>query len=386
MSNLKNFEPNIVLEEKIRLDLNNPSLYLDYANWLNENGQAEFATFITKCCEQKFRPEVLSWDPVKNGLDEMAFSMIGSRDYMTGKVRKWRYGFVQNHSIVSLYKLEELTDTLQLPFFNFLESINVAYQNLHELFEFFKNWEGLKYLKRLNIWDDGYMNGSGLGDLNLLLPQLEKIQYLYLVGNQCHDYIKDERTGEGNYVEIEIEKIYLPEVLHFGRISTNLSKSELDRITNAYWPKLEALTLCVGIDSELKAEDFSEFFKGENLKSLKDLAIRNCVDVDDVLVLLLNSPLLPQLKRVSFYNSDLTSKGAQILLENKSKFSHLEDINIRQTMLTEEDEANLVAEFSSIEKYNVFREEGEVPDEELIFGEHFWEALSGEDAEDMDAF
>lgn len=386
MNNFKNFKPNLALEEKIRHDLNNISLYLDYANWLHENGQTEFATFIRKCCEQEFRPEVLSWDPVKNALDEMAFSMIGKRSDVIGKIRKWRYGFVQNHLIVSLYKLEELTDTLKLPIFTFLESLNVAYRNQEELFEFLKNWEGLKYLKRLNIWDDDYINGSGLGDLNLLLPQLENIQYLYLVGKHCHDYVKDENTGEVNYVEIEIEKISLPEVLHFARISTNLSKSELDRITNAYWPKLEALSLGVGIDSELSAEDFSEFFKGENLKSLKDLAIRNCVDMDKLLVLLLNSPLLPQLRRISFYNSDLTSKGAQILLDNVSKFSHLEEIKIRQTMLTEEDEANLVAAFSSIENYNSFREEGDVPKEDLIYGEYFWEALSGEDAEDMDAF
>ncbi len=372
MSNINKFEPNLTIEGKIRQDIFNKALYLEYADWLIKNGQPELSEFITKSCEQEYDPEILGWDPVKNELDKEALSIIANSSDVR-KFRKWRYGFVQNHSITSLDNIEMLANTLQLPFFRFLESLTVAYEDLSKLFEFLNDWEGLKYLKRLNIWDDHYYEGLGIRGVNLILPKLKHIQCLYLVGSYGYSFEKDEATGEYEAVEIQMNDLHLPEVVHFGRISSRLTKNELNKITNAIWPKLEALTIAVGHDSELLAEDFTEFLKGQNLKLVKDLAIRNYAHIDNLVALMVHSPLLSQLKRLSFYNSDLTTKGAEVLLNNVSKFSHIEKINIYGTMLTEEDEAKLVAAFPSISPHNGFRTEGEKPYEDLIYGEFFWE-------------
>lgn len=383
---MNNFEPNFIIENKIRRDPYNKELYIEYARWLMENGQPEFSAFITNCCEVAYFPGVSTWDPVKNKQDEKAKSILANSNDLTGKCRKWRYGFVQNHLIPSLYNIEELDKTLQLPFFRFLESLTIAYEDLLELFKFLNNWEGLKHLKRLNIWDYDYYEGKGIEGFNLILPKLKDIQYLYLVGNPGYEIVKDDATGQYQSVEIEMNDLYLPGVVHFGRISTYLTKSELDKISNAFWPKLEALTIAVGNDSELVAEDFTEFLKGENLVSVKDLAIKNYVDMDNLLTLMLDSPLLLQLKRLSFYKSDLTTKGAQILLKNKDKFAHIEKINIWGTMLSEDDETKLVDTFPSIKSHNAFRATGEIPNEEMIYGEFFWEETQDNDRESFDPF
>jgi len=383
MSNITSFEPNLTIEDKIRLDLNNKQLYLEYADWLLKNKQPELSNFITKCCQIEYFPAVLTWEPAKHTLDNEAFSIIDNSRDIIGKFRKWRYGFVQNHQITNLHDIDTLNSIFQFPFFRFLESLTIGYENLPKLFEFLNDWEGLKYLKRLNLWDYNYYDGLGMGDLNLLLPKLKHIHYLYLVGSHKFELIKEEETE--NYKEVE--SFNLPELIHFARISSNLTKKELDSITNATWPKLEALSIGIGFKSALVAEDFIKFLNSPNLKSVTKLAIRDCVDMDNLVQLLVNSPLLSQLKRLSFYNSDLSHKGAQILLKNKDKFSHIEKINIYNTILTEDNESELVATFPSIRPHNRFREKGERPNEYMIYGDYFWEDLpTEEDWEDMNPF
>ena len=387
MSNSTSFEPNLTIEDKIRLDLNNKQLYLEYADWLLKNNQPELANFITKCCKIEYFPAVLTWDPKKQAIDEEAFSIIDNSRDVIAKFRKWRYGFVQNLQISCLRDIDTLNSIFQFPFFRFLESLTIGYENLPKLFEFLKDWKGLKYIKRLNLWDYNYYDGLGMGDLNTLLPKLKHIHYLYLVGSHKFEFVKEEETENYKTIEVEVENFNLPELIHFARMSNNLTKKELDNITNGTWPKLEALSIGIGFKSELVAEDFIEFLNSPNLKSVNKLAIQEYVDMDNLIELLVNSPLLSQLKRLSFYNSNLSSKGAQTLLKNKDKLLHIEEININCTILTEDSEAKLVAAFPSIKSNNRFREKGEGPIECMIYGSYFWEDLpTEEDWEDMDPF
>lgn len=339
------FEPNLDIEEKIKTNIDNEEYYLEYANWLEEKGQIALCDLI--------RINGYEYD---NEMDKLYFGVLP----FGRSIKKWRFGFVQDFEAVSNCSLSLLESFLNLPVLRFIESFAIRQQDIPELFRFLNTWNGLKSLKKLNIWDE---EECGFGNLNMILPNLKHLQFLYLVGT----------IYEPAEEEVEIKKIDLPELIHFARISPNLTLKELDSITNAFWPKLEALTIGVGFDSEISSKDFIPFLKANNLRSLKYLDIRHFEEIDDLLELMVNSSLLSQLTRLSFYQSNLTSKGAQVLLKNKDKFSHLEVINIQETILTKEDEKRLIAEFASIEPYNSFREEGEEPYIDAIYQETFWE-------------
>jgi len=147
----------------------------------------------------------------------------------------------------------------------------------------------------------------------------------------------------------------------------------LQSLTNASWPKLEALTLGGGFESELIASDFKGLFNGHNFKSLKRLSLRHFDDIDAMILLMADSSLLAQLTELDFYQSNLTYNGAKILIDNKNKFSHLKKIGIRETTLNEKAEKKLVSAFSSVESCNPFREKGDIPYIEGIYQENFWE-------------
>lgn len=359
----------LLIEERIRKDIENKELYLEYAKELEKNKETDLAGFILKCCEKEYFKEVKGYDSDRSQTEKDADSFgidRGDRKW----IKKWRYGFAQVSQFVSTPKIDELSEFLALPVLKFLESLSIWFSDIPKLFIFLNEWDGLKHLKRLNIWDE---DDIGIGDLNMLLPKLKNLEYLYLCGDCYAEFKEIEGRWTKQDVPVENAKMDLPELRHYARISSWLTKEELGNMTNAKWPKLEALTMGVGENSSLVADDFNEFLQGNNLKNLKCLEIRSFGDMDNLIEKLAHSPLLAQLEKLSFYKSDLTIKGANLMIENREKFSHLESIKIRETLLNKEIEVELLEAFTFMRGYNSFREEGENPSSEQIYGDHFWE-------------
>ncbi|VAW71499.1 hypothetical protein MNBD_GAMMA12-3817 [hydrothermal vent metagenome] len=339
------FEPNARLENKIRDSIDNAKAYLDYAHWLNKNGQKEFGNLI------KSNQSDLSYEEYRLYFGEMRFE---------NDIIQWRHGFIQTFESVSNRSTIELNKFLRLPPLIFLESLNMWQTDIPELLHLLSDWRGLQRLKKLNLWDEQEL---GIGDYSFILPKLKHLQYFYLVGTIFKAEEDEPELGEFDF----------PELTHFARVSPDLSERELHTITTATWPKLESLTLGIGFESNIIAGDFKFLLNGDNFRSIKYLSIRHFTETDTLILLLAKSTILAQLVKLDFYQSDLTHNGVKALIDNKDKFNHLEEIGIRETTLTQKDEATLSATFHSIHTPNPFRELGDIPYIEGIYQEDFWE-------------
>ncbi len=345
------FKSNPILEKQIRNNIDQKKYYVDYAQWAQDHGQGAFSELVKDggCGDDNSQ--------YRKYFGELPFQ---------NDINQWRHGFVQIFQSVSDRSIEKLKQFLNLPPLIFLESLNMWQKDVPELLNSLCDWHGLHHLTKLNVWEEYTL---GIGDYSFILPKLTHLQIFYLVGSI---FVFDEE-------EPEIKGLDFPELLHFARVSPDLSENELYSLTHYCWPKLEALTLGIGFESQVIAEDFDMLLKGRNFPSLRYLSIRHFKELDAFILLLANSPLLSQLVKLDFYQSDLTTIGAQVLIDNKDKFSHLEAIGIRETALTKADEEALLAVYSSIDPHNPFRETGEVPYIEGIYQEDFWEINDEDD-------
>ncbi|MEO8705571.1 MAG: hypothetical protein ABI867_36410 [Kofleriaceae bacterium] len=162
------------------------------------------------------------------------------------------------------------------------------------------------------------LNWTDLGDLTPLWPMVPELRELTLRGGT-----------------MAIGSIDLPKLETLTTITGGLPHDSLAAIAAASWPALHTLSLHVGMQSEGAAGDVSvlaPLLAGDRVPKLRTLGIVNCEFVDELLVLLAESPLLPRLEALDVSLGTMSDAGVQTLLQHADRFAHLR-VNVEDNYL-----------------------------------------------------
>jgi predicted DNA-binding WGR domain protein len=177
-------------------------------------------------------------------------------------------------------------------------------------------------LRHLGFDVKGYqVSWTDLGNLHKLYSQLQKLESLFL------------HVGHMNLGEITLPNLRKLEIQTGG-----FSKKNLKSVSEAKMPNLETLILYFGTDDygcDCKAKDVKALLEGANFPKLKRLGLCNSEFADDLPELLAESKLLSKIRHLDLSCGTLADEGAQVLLDEKKAFSHLESLDLSQNYLSD---------------------------------------------------
>ena len=185
-----------------------------------------------------------------------------------------------------------------------------------------------------------------LGNLHKLYPQLQKLESLSL------------HVGELNLGEIDLPSLRRLEIKTGG-----FTKKNLKSVVEASLPSLTSMILYFGTDEygcDCKAKDVKAFIDSIKAPKLTRLGLCNSEFEDEFPAMLAASKLLPKLKHLELSMGTLSDEGAQVLLDEKRAFAHLESINLEQNYLSEMMRERLRVAFERI----ILTEQGDHDDDE----------------------
>jgi predicted DNA-binding WGR domain protein len=148
------------------------------------------------------------------------------------------------------------------------------------------------------------------------------------------------RSGAGGV----LGDIVAPRLKRFVRESGGLSSDELKSIVDAKWPALEHLELWLGTRSygaQATGALLAPLLYERPLPKLTSLGLVNGEFPDELLPMLVTSPLLPKLRRLDLSKSTLTR--ADWLVAHAKAFEHLEVLDLSENLLDDEHCARLKA-------------------------------------------
>lgn len=173
------------------------------------------------------------------------------------------------------------------------------------------------------------------------------------------------RTGSN----VKLGKVNLPKAKSFVLETCGMKAETFEAIAAAEWPQLEKLDLMFGSSDEksggtTSADQVARLLQRRDLPNLKWLGLRSAEFTDDLVQLLVGSPLLPQLKVLDLSMGCLTDKGAGQLLNNRGAFGQLQTVNLARNVLSEHQAqalGQLAGEVSVDEQRLEHFDEGEPP-------------------------
>jgi hypothetical protein len=113
-------------------------------------------------------------------------------------------------------------------------------------------------------------------------------------------------------------------------ICGGLPNNVVKELQKAKFPKLKALVLYLGVEEygySCELEDLAELAKKEKFPNLKTLGFTNSEEQDDIVEILLDSDMLPQLEVLDISCGCLTDRGGQMILDAKDKLTGLKKLN-----------------------------------------------------------
>lgn len=165
------------------------------------------------------------------------------------------------------------------------------------------------------------LSWSDLGDATPLYAAFPKLKALKL------------RAGR-----MSLGRITLPELRRFAIETGGLGEETLKAVIAAKWPKLESLSLWFGMEDygcDCGVDDVAPLLERKDL-ALKHLGLCNASFTDELVRLLLRSPLLPKLESLDLSLGCLTVDGARELAENKARFAHLRLLDVSENCLDDD--------------------------------------------------
>lgn len=120
-------------------------------------------------------------------------------------------------------------------------------------------------------------------------------------------------------------EIVAPELRSFTYETARLDSRAMQAIITARWPNLEALSL--GFE-RASLDAFEPILQARGLSALRQLALHSSSHTDDLVQLLVHSPLLKQLTSLDLSNSLLTWHGLATLIEHADAFRHLQRLKL----------------------------------------------------------
>lgn len=167
-------------------------------------------------------------------------------------------------------------------------------------------------------------------DLSPLLDAMPKLKDLKIKGTN------NLRLGQTSRPELRSLEI----------ISGGLPTEVVQDIIASDFPNLEKLILYVGVEDygfEGDLEIFRPLFSKERFPKLTYLGVVNSEEQDNIVEMFLQSDILPQLETMDISAGTLKDEGAQLLLDNLDKISHLKFIDMSYNYLSKDMKKKLQA-------------------------------------------
>ncbi|MFT3697377.1 MAG: TIGR02996 domain-containing protein [Kofleriaceae bacterium] len=310
---------NAALEAEIDRDPSDAN-YLVYADWLQQAGNP--------------RGELIASDIARKtavALDRTVFAKpIADLDRFAPK---WRAGYLDRITIATTRAEEDdELDVLQLaemagrsPAGRFLRELELWLPSIHEnatALQVLSSIGKRPTLRKLTLLTDleeemlSWTTGPDIGaPLAALFPNLEVLE-----------------LHAGTY---DVTAIDYPRMT---RLTLRTCRApDLTAIVEADWPALEHLELWFGSASygvELPLAQLTALLE-RKLPKLKSLSLSNGEKTDELVAVLVRSPLLKQLDSLAITGSTMTDEGGRLLLEHAKDLAHITSIDVDDNYLSE---------------------------------------------------
>ena len=175
--------------------------------------------------------------------------------------------------------------------------------------------------------DECELNWTSINDTSLLWPAVPRLRKLHL------------RAGS-----MRLDGIDLPQLRELETTTGGLPPEALAAIANAHWPRLERLSLQIGLAEQDAATDVAlvePLLAGTKLPALTHLGLCNCEFTDELCERLATAPILPQLRSLDLSMGTMSMDGVQALLRTPEAFARLERISVGYNYLPEDARALL---------------------------------------------
>lgn len=170
--------------------------------------------------------------------------------------------------------------------------------------------------------EDCELSWSVLGDLSPLFAAFPKLRALKL------------RAGQ-----FELERLDFPMLERLAIETGGLTNASLEVVRKARWPHLRSLSLWFGQEDygcDCTVDGVAMLLERTDLK-LTHLGLANAEFTDELVPLLLKSPLLPRLETLDLSLGCLTGAGARVLVEHREKLKHLKRLDLSRNCLSDAD-------------------------------------------------
>ena len=232
---------------------------------------------------------------------------------------------------------------------------------IEDLAEQILNDPDLPQLKSIIIgmWHEEVFDEPAMPIFEMIVKNKEKFQHIesFFVGDMEAEECEISWIQQCNYEDflnalpnLKSLKIKGSTGLVLGKINhQNLESLEImcgglplsvvDSLKTASLPNLKSLTLYLGEENygyDCKVSDFANLTKKSLFPKLKTLGLLNATEQDEIVGVILESDILPQLENIDISCGCLTDKGGQLILDDASKLSHIKKLKIVYHYLSDE--------------------------------------------------
>jgi len=201
----------------------------------------------------------------------------------------------------------------------------------------------------IGMWDEEIYDVNPDGIFAAIVANKDKFQHIesLFVGDMEQEENEVSWIHQGNYEELlkalpnlKTLKIKGSEGLSLGKvdhkcleelviITGGLPASVVNQIKAAQLPNLKKLVLYAGVEDyggDCNPSDFAALAKKDMFPKLKYLGFVNSDKQDELVQIILDSDILPQLETVGISFGCLTDKGGQLILDGAPKLSELKKL------------------------------------------------------------
>ena len=192
---------------------------------------------------------------------------------------------------------------------------------------FVENADKFSHLESLFLGDMDYesceVSWIVQGDYSKLWAALPNLKSLTIKGSQ----------------ELELGTIDHQNLQKLEIICGGLGSDVLKSISEAKLPSLESLKLYLGVDNygfDGDVDDIKPILDKNKFPKLKYLGLMDSEITDDLVALVLESDILPQLETLDFSYGTLSDEGGNLILDDAAKLSNLKMLNLEYHFLSDD--------------------------------------------------
>jgi len=211
----------------------------------------------------------------------------------------------------------------------------------------------------IGVWDQEIYDADPGKIFTMMINNQEKFQHIesLFIGDMEAEENEISWIKQGNYEELlrvfpnlksltiqGSDSLVLGKVNHLKLeelviICGGLPISVVNEIKSANLPNLKKLILYSGDESygySCNISDFAELVKKERFPNLQYLGLVNSFEQDDLVRVIIESDLLPQLEIIDISCGCLTDKGGQLILNAADKLVNLKELNADYHYMSED--------------------------------------------------